>query len=65
MPNLKALLPAHNTPWVEPQVLQRVQVGFDELLAGNLQAQPQGDGTVIYEMEGETEFSFLLAEEAQ
>ena len=65
LPNLKALLPAHNTPWVEPQVLKRLQVGFDELLAGKLRAQPQDDGTVIYEIEGESQFSFLLSEQVQ
>ena len=64
VPNLKALLPAHNTPWVKPEVLLRVQSGFSKFLAGELAPIDQGDGTVIYELEGESEFSFLLLADA-
>jgi len=33
LPNLKALLPAHNTPWVEPEFLRRVKRAFSKVLS--------------------------------
>lgn len=60
VPNLKALLPAHNTPWVSPAVLYRVQAGFKKLLNGEASRQEQAGHTVIYKLAGEQEFSFLL-----
>jgi glyoxylase-like metal-dependent hydrolase (beta-lactamase superfamily II) len=59
---IRALLPAHNTPWVDPQVLGRVKNGFELLLAGKLKAESRPGGIVTYEIPDETEFSFLLRE---
>lgn len=59
---INALLPAHNTPWVDPQVMYRVVAGFELLLAGKLAGKSQAGGIVIYEIPNETEFSFLLRE---
>lgn len=61
--NVDALLPAHNTPWVSPDVLLRVRRGFDEMLSGTAIKVPQWEGTVIYELAGEEEFSFLMRDE--
>ena len=63
VPHLKALLPAHNTPWVAPQVLLRVQAGFAAMLAGKAQKVEQGDGMVEYHIPGEKDFSFLMRDE--
>lgn len=63
VPNLKALLPAHNTPWVAPEVLRRVDKGFRAMLNGKSVPVPQGDGTVAHRVKGETEFSFLMRDE--
>ncbi|MFT7528392.1 MAG: glyoxylase-like metal-dependent hydrolase (beta-lactamase superfamily II) [Arenicella sp.] len=61
---LKALLPAHNTPWVSPDVLPRVAQGLQTMLDGNTKAVPQGDAMVEHQIEGESEFSFLMRDEA-
>lgn len=61
VPNLKALLPAHNTPWVEPGALLQLQSAVVKLRSGQLQAIDQGDGTAIYEVDEDSAFSFLLA----
>jgi len=60
LPNLKALLPAHNTPWVEPEFLRRVKRAFSKVLNGSAKRQESFQGTVIYSVEGESKFSFLL-----
>ena len=60
---LKALLPAHNTPWVSPNVLPRVAQGLQIMLSGNAKPVPQGDAMVEYQIEGESEFSFLMRDE--
>lgn len=60
---LKALLPAHNTPWVSPDVLPRVAQGLQAMLSGNSKAVPQGDTMVEHQIEGESEFSFLMRDE--
>jgi len=60
LPNLKALLPAHNTPWVSPQLLPRVKRAFDKVLSGSAKRQESFEGTVIYSVDGESKFSFLL-----
>mgnify|MGYP006091487287 CR=1 FL=1 len=60
---LKALLPAHNTPWVSPDVLPRVAQGLQTMLSGNSKAVPQGDTMVEHQIEGEAEFSFLMRDE--
>lgn len=61
--NLKALLPAHNTPWVSPSVLPRVKAGFIAMLSGKAKRVESWEGTVVYEIDGETEFSFLMRDE--
>jgi len=58
--NVKALLPAHNTPWVSSQLLPRVKRAFNKVLAGSAKRQESFQGTVIYSIEGESRFSFLL-----
>jgi glyoxylase-like metal-dependent hydrolase (beta-lactamase superfamily II) len=63
VPNLKALLPAHNTPWVAAQILLRVQAGFAAMLAGKAQKEALGDGMVKYHLPGEKDFSFLMRDE--
>ena len=60
---LKALLPAHNTPWVSPDVLPRVAQGLQAMLSGNTTPVPQGDAMVEHQIEGESEFSFLMRDE--
>lgn len=62
VPNLDMLLPAHNTPKVEPSVLVKLSAAFAELRAGKLLGNSAGDGTTIYEVPGE-EFSFLLRDD--
>ncbi len=61
--NVKALLPAHNTPWVNPEVLSRVKRGFESMLAGEARRIESWEGTVVYEIDGESEFSFLMRDE--
>jgi glyoxylase-like metal-dependent hydrolase (beta-lactamase superfamily II) len=60
LPNIKALLPAHNTPWLSPELLPRVKRAFNKVLSGNAKRQESFEGTVIYSVEGEKTFSFLL-----
>ena len=64
IPNIKALLPAHNTPWVDPKVLVRFRDGFKAMLAGKATRTESWEGTVIYKINGESEFSFLMRDEA-
>jgi len=59
-PNIKALLPAHNTPWVDAALLTRVKRAFNKVLAGSAKRQESFQGTVIYSVDGESKFSFLL-----
>ena len=63
IPNVNALLPAHNTPWVEPGVLLRVHSGFEAMLDGNTERLDQGDGMIEHRIEGEEGFSFLMRDE--
>jgi glyoxylase-like metal-dependent hydrolase (beta-lactamase superfamily II) len=63
VPHLKALLPAHNTPWVAPQILLKVQAAYAAMLAGKAQKVDQGDGMVEYHIPGEKDFSFLMRDE--
>ena len=60
VPNLKALLPAHNTPWVQPKVLLSVQSGFKKLINGETQIENQGDGMFEHKILDETRFTFLM-----
>ena len=63
VPNLKALLPAHNIARVSPEVLLRVKSGFKAMLAGQARRVESWQGTVVYEFDGEAEFSFLMRDE--
>jgi glyoxylase-like metal-dependent hydrolase (beta-lactamase superfamily II) len=62
--DVNALLPAHNTPWVNPEVLRRTRKALDIMINGETRAIPQGDGMVEHRIEGEREFSFLIRDEA-
>jgi len=59
-PNVDTLLPAHNTPLVSAELLPRLQKAFRKVMAGSAKRQESFQGTVIYSIEGETKFSFLL-----
>lgn len=63
LPNVKALLPSHNTPWVEPEVLTSVLAGFDAMIRGELNNVSQGEGMVEFIVKGEHRFSFLMRDE--
>lgn len=61
MPGLKALLPAHNTPWVAPGALIDVEKAFQVMRSGEAQAIDRGDGMTEYRVPGISRFSFLLS----
>ena len=63
IPNVKALLPAHNTPWVDPAVLPRVMAAFKLMMAGQSIKIDQGYGMIEHKIDGESQFSFLLRDE--
>ena len=63
IPHLKALLPAHNTPWVRPSILLDVKRAFDAMLAGKIPADRGGDGTAEYRLSEDDDFSFLMRDE--
>lgn len=60
MPNITALLLAHNTPWLQPSILQQVQSAFERLLKGELPMLASQQGTVTYGPSENAVFSFLL-----
>ena len=60
LPNIKTLLPAHNTPLVDAQLLPRVAQAFRMVMSGGAKRQESFEGTVIYSVDGESAFSFLL-----
>ena len=60
LPNIKTLLPAHNTPLVDAQLLPRVAQAFNKVMSGGAKRQESFEGTVIYSVDGESTFSFLL-----
>lgn len=61
VPDLKRLLPAHNTPLVAPQQLTAALAAFDQMMAGTRTPVPGWDGVEIYEFDG---FGFLVREGA-
>ena len=63
LPHLKALLPAHNTPWVQPSVLLSVRTAFDDMMAGKLSSKEQGDGMREYFTNDNLGFSFLMRDQ--
>jgi len=60
LPNINTLLPAHNTPVVDAALLPRLKKAFTKVINGSAKRQESFDGTVIYSVEGESAFSFLL-----
>ena len=58
------LLPAHNTPWVNANVLPDVLSAFDAMVAGKAEKVSQGEGMVEYRIKDETRFSFLMRDQA-
>jgi glyoxylase-like metal-dependent hydrolase (beta-lactamase superfamily II) len=60
LPKIKSLLPAHNTPLVSAELLPRLKRAFNEVINGSAKRQESFEGTVIYSIEGESAFSFLL-----
>ncbi|MCH7898416.1 MAG: alpha/beta fold hydrolase [Proteobacteria bacterium] len=60
LPDLKALLPAHNTPMIDPAKLLETQSAFNLILEGKAEAIPDRDGLVMFEFDG---FGFLMRED--
>lgn len=60
LPNVTTLLPAHNTPLVSADLLPRLKHAFSKVISGRAKRQESFNGTVIYSIEGESAFSFLL-----
>lgn len=56
-PQLKAVLPAHNTPKAAPALLLAAQKAFDVVLQGKATPLPTWEGVVTFEFEG---FGFLM-----
>lgn len=54
---LKAVFPAHNTPRANPELLIALRDNVDEVLAGNVEPVPVGDGNVEFRFDG---FSLLM-----
>ena len=61
--NMRALLPAHNTTWVDASVLHRVKAGFQIMLKGGARKVELGDGMAEYFVPAEDMFSFLMRDE--
>ena len=59
-PQLKALLPAHNTPKSDPSMLVQAGKGLGSVLRGSATPVPAWDGVVEFEFDG---FSFLMRED--
>ena len=60
VPGLKALLPAHNTPMIDPAKLLETRRAFKLILEGKAEAIPDRDGLVMFEFDG---FGFLMRED--
>jgi glyoxylase-like metal-dependent hydrolase (beta-lactamase superfamily II) len=56
-PQIKLVLGEHNVPIAKPSVLPRLVVAIETVRAGEVGAEPQGGGKVIYRSDG---FAFLL-----
>jgi glyoxylase-like metal-dependent hydrolase (beta-lactamase superfamily II) len=61
-PQIKLVLGEHNVPIAKPSVLPRLVVAIETVRAGNVPAEPQGGGKVIYRSDG---FVFLLKAPAE
>ncbi len=60
VPELTALLPAHNTPKVNPIMLLEAQKAFELILQGQAKSVPTWEGVVTFEFDG---FGFLMRED--
>ncbi|MBL4670693.1 MAG: hypothetical protein JKX81_00425, partial [Arenicella sp.] len=60
LPNVTTLLPAHNTPLVSAELLPRLRHAFSKVISGSAKRQESFDDTMIYSIDGESAFSFLL-----
>jgi len=60
VPDLNALLPAHNTPKANPALLVETQKALQLILQGKASPVPDGEGLVNFEFEG---FGFLMRED--
>jgi len=60
VPDLTALLPAHNTPMIDPAKLLETQSAFNLVINGKAAALPDRDGLAMFEFDG---FSFLMRKE--
>jgi glyoxylase-like metal-dependent hydrolase (beta-lactamase superfamily II) len=60
VPSLKAVFPAHNTPVADPALLTDLQKNLDQVLAGEINPMPVGDGNVEFKFR---RFSFLMRED--
>ncbi len=61
--HVRALLPAHNTTWVNPSILPKVKAGFELMLSGGAIKADLGDGMAEYRIPGQKMFSFLMRDE--
>jgi len=62
VPELRLLLPAHNTPVAEPRRLEQLKAAVAAIRAGAAKAHAQPEARVEYEFEG---FSVLLKSTAR
>ena len=60
VPDLNALLPAHNTPRANPALLVETQKALQLILQGKASPVPDGEGLVNFEFAG---FGFLMRED--
>jgi glyoxylase-like metal-dependent hydrolase (beta-lactamase superfamily II) len=60
VPQLTALLPAHNTPRVNPAMLLETQKALENVFQGKAEPVPTWEGVVAFEFEG---FGFLMRED--
>ena len=60
VPQLTALLPAHNTPRASPRMLLETQTALEIVFQGKAEPVPTWEGVVTFEFEG---FGFLMRED--
>ena len=60
---IKHLLPAHNTPLADPNLLVKALTGIKAVIAGDVKSVSQGDGMVEYIVNDDLPFSFLMRDE--
>jgi glyoxylase-like metal-dependent hydrolase (beta-lactamase superfamily II) len=60
---IKYLLPAHNTPLADPNLLVKALAGIKAVINGQAKPIPQGEGMIEYIVSEELPFSFLMRDE--